>query len=343
MNQDIAKLVGSCEKCNTYVNSQRPEPMYERIIPSEPWEALACDLFYLKKDTYLILADYFSKFVIIRKIHKETTQAVAQQLKSIFSEHGIPRNLYSDNGPCFASQEFRDFTHKLDIQHITSSPGYPQSNGFIERMVQTVKNTLKKGEDPDIALLYLRSTPISPHLPTPAELLFNRKIRNLLPLISRTERNVSNKDALKRQQTTAKEYYDRKARPLSELHPGESVMLQDKNLEWKAATVVSKSKEPRSYNVQDTEGNRLRRNRRFLRPLSTTVLHTANNPISTELPTADSSTTTEQPTADNQSSDINELPTADRSLTDARHSVSFSTTDRPTRQTRAPRRLITEM
>ena len=55
---------------------------------------------------------------------------------------------------------------------------YPQSNGFVERYVQTVKHTLKKVEhrsDVQMALLVLRATPIDSHLPSPAELLYGRR------------------------------------------------------------------------------------------------------------------------------------------------------------------------
>ena len=69
-----------------------------------------------------------------------------------------------------------------DITHITSSPRYPQSNGFAERMVQTVKKLLAKSkdEDPHIALLNYRASPFL-NLPSPAELLMGRKIRTKLP------------------------------------------------------------------------------------------------------------------------------------------------------------------
>ena len=73
-------------------------------------------------------------------------------MKSIFAEHGIPSQLIKDNGPQYNCREFRQFTEAYAIEHITSSPLYPQSSGFAERMVQTVKNTLRKcdeeGEDP---------------------------------------------------------------------------------------------------------------------------------------------------------------------------------------------------
>lgn len=65
-------------------------------------------------------------------------------MKSIFSEHGIPARLVTDNGPQYYCKEFKLFTATYGIDHITSSPLYPQCNGFAERMVQSVENILKK-------------------------------------------------------------------------------------------------------------------------------------------------------------------------------------------------------
>ena len=42
--------------------------------------------------------------------------------------NGIPNQLISDNMP-FNSQDFKDFAASYELEVITSSPGYPQSNG----------------------------------------------------------------------------------------------------------------------------------------------------------------------------------------------------------------------
>ena len=59
------------------------------------------------------------------------------------------------------------------------------SNGFIERMVQTVKQSMRKcaaaGHDPHLALLVYRATPLTTSIPSPTELLNGRKYRALLP------------------------------------------------------------------------------------------------------------------------------------------------------------------
>ncbi|XP_033122122.1 uncharacterized protein K02A2.6-like [Anneissia japonica] len=162
--------------CQSHMKSQQPEPLMQHKIPEGPWQVVAVDLFYFHGDEYLAVADYYSKFPFVKKIGKRSTSmAVIKMTKSLFSEHGIPNKVVSDNGPHFSSTEFRQFVNKWGIEHVISSPHYPRSNGFIERTIQTVKCTLQKskdsGSDPFLALLRLRTTPIDNYLPPPTELL----------------------------------------------------------------------------------------------------------------------------------------------------------------------------
>ena len=72
--------------------------------------------------------------------------------------------MVSDNGPQFIAEELKIFAATYGFSYDTTSPRYPQSNGFIERTIQTVKNTFEKAKlskkDPYLALLQLRNTPI---------------------------------------------------------------------------------------------------------------------------------------------------------------------------------------
>ena len=53
-----------------------------------------------------------------------------------------------------------DFAKQYDFTHITSSPKFPQANGAAERAVHTVKTLLTKSDDPHMAMLAYRSTPL---------------------------------------------------------------------------------------------------------------------------------------------------------------------------------------
>ena len=52
----------------------------------------------------------------------------------------------SDNGPPLNSNEFQQFATNIDIENVTSSPYYPQSNGKVENAIKTAKSFLKKSK-----------------------------------------------------------------------------------------------------------------------------------------------------------------------------------------------------
>ena len=110
----------------------------------------------------------------------KTATEVSRVLKSIFSRHCIPERVKSDNGPSFDSSEYHHFANEWGFEVRHSSPKYPQSNGEIERAVQTIKRLLKKNKEKEKALLAYRSTPLSCGY-SPAELLMGRKIRTTVP------------------------------------------------------------------------------------------------------------------------------------------------------------------
>ena len=118
----------------------------EHEIPNNPWDKVATDLFTIYGKDYVIAVDYFSKLFEVALVSKPCmdSPAVVRALKRTFARHGIPRTLFSDGGPQYAAIEFTKFAEEWDFKHDTSSPHFPQSNGLVERTIQTVKNTLKK-------------------------------------------------------------------------------------------------------------------------------------------------------------------------------------------------------
>ena len=82
-------------------------------------------------------------------------------MKKVFANLGVPKFLKSENGWCFASQEFLDFARERGFVHWASSPRYPQSNGLAERSVRTVNLLWSKTKDKMEARLSYRTTPLS--------------------------------------------------------------------------------------------------------------------------------------------------------------------------------------
>ena len=91
-----------------------------------------------------MIGDYFSKYLIIRRLPNSSLHAVIKELGLFFTELGRPFVLRSDNGPCYSSREFHNFLSFYQVDHITSSPHHPQSNGFAEALVGITKKLMEK-------------------------------------------------------------------------------------------------------------------------------------------------------------------------------------------------------
>ena len=181
ISRELTEMVTGCSVCARDA-ALRKEPMMPTPLPDYPWQVVGSDLFTLGNAQYLLVVDYFSRFPEIKKLTSTSSASIIATLKAMFARYRIPEILRSDNGPQYSSEEFLRFAETYGIQHLTSSPRYPQSNGQAERTVQTVKRLLRKSEDPPfLALLSDCATPLPWCNLSPAELLMGRRLRTTLP------------------------------------------------------------------------------------------------------------------------------------------------------------------
>ena len=177
IDADIEDYTKRCQEC--IKRSQVPkEPLQPHDIPEGPWRKLGMDYFAFDGSSYVLICDYFSKFPFLYRA-KTSFWSLRDRLIDLFSIEGYPDEIVSDNGPPFQSKEFAKFLSGLGIKHTTSSPGYPRSNGFIERHIQTVKTMLSKSSNTrsfQEVLADLRTTRIRVGLPSPAEILHGRNL-----------------------------------------------------------------------------------------------------------------------------------------------------------------------
>ena len=79
----------------------------------------------------LVIVDSHSKWTEALLVNSATSHATIEKLQSVFATRGLPEVLVSDNETAFTSEEFPG------IQHLTSVPYHPASNGLAKRAVQT--------------------------------------------------------------------------------------------------------------------------------------------------------------------------------------------------------------
>ena len=263
ITKQIAVMIRQCHVCAQEAQ-QRKEPLIKSALPDYPWQIVGTDLFELKGTHYLLVVDNFSRYPEVIKLTSTTSVSTISVLKSIFSRHGIPEVLRSDNGPQYSAKEFSDFAKEYGFHHITSSPRYPQSNGMAERTVQTVKHLLKQSKDPNKALLSYRSTPLTWCNRSPAELCMGRHLRTWVPmadskLIPQWSYLPEFKTSEAEFRTKQKDNFDKRHRThdLPPIPDNTRVWIETDNGPT-SGRVVSMAETPRSYIIETSTGQLLR-------------------------------------------------------------------------------------
>ncbi|KAJ8356744.1 hypothetical protein SKAU_G00195380 [Synaphobranchus kaupii] len=262
-------------------------------VPDRPWQRVGTDLFFWEKKSYLLVVDYFSRYIEVAQLNLASPNTVIAALKEAFSRHGIPETVMSDNGPQYSCALFEDFATEYGFTHVTSSPRYPQANGEAERAVATVKGLWKGGGNKTKALMIYRATPLGNGY-SPAQLLMGRQLRTTIPqlptsLLPHWPNIGGFRQSEKRTKENQQRNYNRRHRalPLPPLQAGQNVWLPREKIQ---GTLMQPATTPRSYIIQTDEGQ-VRRNHTHMR----TVHHPHSQvppetPVDTPEPSPESDT-----------------------------------------------------
>ena len=209
----------------------------------------------LERMDFLIVADVFSKYILVRKLPNTTSAAVCIELSMIATELGLPCIIKSDNSPCYNSKEFQQFLQCYSITHQTSSLNHPRSNGFVERMVGVAKKLMDKagkGKPWISGLFDYRVTSQSGSIASPLQLITQRtpRERNLPELPSALgvpEMHQTHQELIKRQGNKPEREYQK-------LLPRTPVWVQHRqNATCQPAIVVNQCA-PNSYWIMQENG-----------------------------------------------------------------------------------------
>ena len=98
LGNQIEELIVNCSTCRQHEHN-RAEPLLPSELPIYPWQKVVSDLLEYKKGQYLVVVDYYSRYVELAKLNSLISADIILHLKSMFARNGIPEYLVSDNGP----------------------------------------------------------------------------------------------------------------------------------------------------------------------------------------------------------------------------------------------------
>ena len=129
-------------------------------------------------------ATRFPDAIPLRSINANKIIEILQKFISYF---GVPRKICTDQGSNFMSRKFQDFLNSLNIQHSTSTPYHPQSQGKLERFHGTFKTMIRsycEDSNWDVFIPFLlfavRDAVSSSTNYTPFQLVYTHEVRTPL-------------------------------------------------------------------------------------------------------------------------------------------------------------------
>lgn len=206
LDKDIERVVESCKVCLSF----RSEPSKAILTPwkreEKVYDRVHADfLGPLKGKMFLVIIDSFSKWPEIYIMSTTDSKATIDKFRDCFARYGLPKVLVTDNGSQFVSEEMSEFLSMNGIQHKTSAPFHPATNGQAENCVKSFKigiqKLLRDRQNNCLSLetlvsRYLFSYRNSVHCSTgitPSQLMFQRKVRTRLDLLTVDKNNKEEK------------------------------------------------------------------------------------------------------------------------------------------------------
>ena len=262
MDKEIEEVVRTCENCQANCPSPPVAQLHPWEWPEQPWSRIHLDFAGpFMNHMFLVLVDAHSKWLDVQVMQSITTAKTIDKLNKIFSTHGLPQKIVTDNRPSFTSDEFKRYMQANGIKHITSAPYHPATNGLAERAVQTMKQGIRQMQNGSIEeklakfLFKYRITPHSTTGVSPSELLMGRRIRSRLDLLLPDLTSVVQDKQLKQKQAHDKKKPDRN------FIIGDTVFAEDftaSSEKWLPG-VVQKVTGPLSYQIELSNGQIVRR------------------------------------------------------------------------------------
>ncbi|XP_065068200.1 uncharacterized protein K02A2.6-like [Rhopilema esculentum] len=124
MDNLVQHTLDSCITCQVVGKPSPPEPLQQTDFPKGTRESVHTDFCrpLSSGDHLLVVIDRYSRFPETEIVRSTKTSTVIPKLDKIFSVHGIPRQLKTDNGPPFSSEEFARYVNVLGINHKPVTP-----------------------------------------------------------------------------------------------------------------------------------------------------------------------------------------------------------------------------
>ena len=156
MAKDVDKYCRECKRCQqSKLSMPQRAPLINMPI-GRPWQMVAVDILEVPLSSnnnryLLVLQDYFTKWADAIPLPDQTAARITGELIKVFSRHGPPKILHSDQGRNFESSILTQTLEAFGIHKSRTTAYHPQGDGMVERfnrsLLQLLRTYVDKQED----------------------------------------------------------------------------------------------------------------------------------------------------------------------------------------------------
>ena len=129
VDRAIEEVAKECQACQAVKHAPAPAPLHPWEWPRKPCQRVHVDfLGPFQGFMFLVAVDAHSKWPEVEVMKVTTAAKTIEAIRKRFAAFGLPKQIVSDNGPQFISEEFTAFMRQNHIKHIRSAPYHPASN-----------------------------------------------------------------------------------------------------------------------------------------------------------------------------------------------------------------------
>lgn len=150
MYKDVKEYIKTCDTCQINKIDRRnwTQPFVITSSVTKPLERINVDIIEIgdknRKLYALTILDELTKFLAAYILKEKSTAEVSKLLLYYCQHLGIPLRFHSDLGAEFVSKAMKKICDVLEIEKTEALTQFPQSNGGVERVHATIKDTMRR-------------------------------------------------------------------------------------------------------------------------------------------------------------------------------------------------------
>jgi hypothetical protein len=143
IKKQIEEVLKGCETCQKY--NRKTRGGCDFIASTRYLEKVGIDLIEFRDERCFVIVaiDYFTRKVWGKVIESKKASEIVEFLKDICVGEK-PEEIVSDNGREFCNEEFKEVCYRLGIRHRLVSVESHVSNGRVERIIRTLRDSILK-------------------------------------------------------------------------------------------------------------------------------------------------------------------------------------------------------